>query len=46
MRRGTPALATWAQPTSLPILAKLGFQQVAAISQFVDDRRGGAAVGS
>jgi hypothetical protein len=36
--RGTPALVTWARrDTSEPILAKLGFEEVATIRQFRDD---------
>jgi GNAT superfamily N-acetyltransferase len=38
VRRGTPALVTWARrDTSEPILAKLGFEEVATIRQFRDD---------
>ncbi len=36
VRRGTPALVTQAQPTSRPILRKLGFEEVASIREFRD----------
>jgi len=36
VRRGTPALITQAQPTSRPILRKLGFQEVTLIREFRD----------
>ncbi len=36
VRRGTPALITQAQPTSRPILRKLGFEEVASIRQLRD----------
>ena len=38
VRRGTPALVTWARrDTSEPILARLGFQEVTTIRQLRDD---------
>jgi hypothetical protein len=38
VRQGTPALVTWARrDTSEPILAKLGFEEVATIRQLRDD---------
>jgi len=43
VRRGTPALITWARrDTSEPILAKLGFEEVAAIRLLRDDLGMGA----
>jgi GNAT superfamily N-acetyltransferase len=43
VRRGTPALVTWARrDTSEPILARLGFEEVAAIRLFRDDLGTGA----
>ncbi len=43
VRRGTPALVTWARrDTSEPILAKLGFEEVATIRLLRDDLGTGA----
>ena len=43
VRRGTPALVTWARrDTSEPILARLGFEEVATIRQLRDDLGTGA----
>jgi hypothetical protein len=37
--RGTPILVTQAEPSSQPILLRLGFRRVGEIDVLVDDRR-------